>query len=171
MSAYRTVVVGTDGSDSSLRAVEKAGTLAGADAKLIVATAYLPQHEDPRAADALKGESYKVSGSAPIYAILREARERAHAAGAANIEERSVDGDVNFQFLETPVAHNPQLDAAGISARVAARCVGHRDRCGTFHLVEAITKTGPGDGGLVAGVANVVIALGCRYSKCLGAAR
>ena len=77
MSAYRTVVVGTDGSDSSLRAVEKAGNIAGADAKLIVATAYLPQHEDPRAADALKDESYKVSGSAPIYAILREARDRA----------------------------------------------------------------------------------------------
>ena len=77
MSAYRTVVVGTDGSDSSLRAVEKAGSIAGADAKLIVATAYLPQHEDPRAADALKDESYKVSGSAPIYAILREAKDRA----------------------------------------------------------------------------------------------
>ena len=45
MSAYRTVVVGTDGSDSSLRAVEKAGSIAGANAKLIVATAYLPQNE------------------------------------------------------------------------------------------------------------------------------
>ena len=65
MSAYRTVVVGTDGSDSSLRAVEKAGSIAGADAKLIVATAYLPQHEDPRAADALKDESYKVCGQCP----------------------------------------------------------------------------------------------------------
>src|ERR1700733_4931927 len=93
MSAYRTVVVGTDGSDSSLRAVEKAGTIAaGADAKLIVASAYLPQHEDARAADALKDESYKVSGSAPIYAILREARDRAHKAGAKNIEERSIVG-------------------------------------------------------------------------------
>src|SRR5271156_4813123 len=93
MSAYRTVVVGTDGSDSSLRAVEKAGTIAaGADAKLIVATAYLPEHEDARAADALKDESYKVSGSAPIYAILREARDRALAAGATNVEERSIVG-------------------------------------------------------------------------------
>ena len=60
MSAYQTVVVGTDGSDSSLRAVEKAGSIAGAHAKLIVATAYLPQNEDARAADALKEESYKV---------------------------------------------------------------------------------------------------------------
>ena len=92
MSAYRTVVVGTDGSDSSLRAVDRAGGIAGADAKLIIATAYLPQHEDPRAADVLKDESYKVSGSAPIYSILREAKERAHTAGAKDIEERSVVG-------------------------------------------------------------------------------
>src|ERR1700761_6307084 len=92
MSAYRTVVVGTDGSDSSLRAVERAGTIAGADAKLIVASAYLPQEEDHRAADALKEESYKVSGSAPIYAILREARDRAQAAGAKNVEERPIVG-------------------------------------------------------------------------------
>ena len=81
MGAYRTVVVGTDGSDSSMRAVEKAAQIAGDDAKLIVASAYLPQHEDARAADALRDESYKVSGTAPIYAILRDARERAHAAG------------------------------------------------------------------------------------------
>jgi nucleotide-binding universal stress UspA family protein len=92
MSVYRTVVVGTDGSDSSLRAVERAGHIAGADAKLIVATAYLPQPEDSRAADVLKDESYKVSGSAPIYAILHEARERAHAAGAKNVEERPIVG-------------------------------------------------------------------------------
>jgi nucleotide-binding universal stress UspA family protein len=92
MSAYRTVVVGTDGSDSSLRAVDRAGNIAGADAKLIVASAYLPQSEDPRAADALGSESYKVSGAAPIYAILQEARERAQAAGAKNVEERSVVG-------------------------------------------------------------------------------
>jgi nucleotide-binding universal stress UspA family protein len=92
MSAYRTVVVGTDGSDSSLRAVDRAGEIAGADAKLIIATAYLPQQEDPRAADVLKDESYKVSGNAPIYAILHEASNRAKTAGAKNIEERSIVG-------------------------------------------------------------------------------
>src|SRR3984893_3971843 len=92
MSAYRTVVVGTDGSDPSLRAVDRAGTIAGANAKLIVASAYLPQHEDARAADTLGSESYKVSGAAPIYAILQEAKERAQAAGATNVEERSVVG-------------------------------------------------------------------------------
>ena len=89
MSGYTTIVVGTDGSDSSLRAVDKAGQIAaGSDAKVIVATAYFPQSEDQRAADVLKDEGYKMAGNAPIYAILREARDRAKAAGAENVEER-----------------------------------------------------------------------------------
>ena len=93
MSGYQTVVVGTDGSDSSLRAVERAGQIAaGANAKLIVATAYFPHTEDQHAADVLKDEAYKVAGDAPIYAILREARDRAEAAGATSIEERAVIG-------------------------------------------------------------------------------
>ena len=83
MSGYTTIVVGTDGSDSSLRAVDKAGQIAaGSDAKVVVATAYFPQSEDQHAADVLKDEGYKMAGNAPIYAILREARDRAQAAGA-----------------------------------------------------------------------------------------
>lgn len=93
MSGYQTVVVGTDGSDSSLRAVERAGQIAaGANAKLIVATAYFPQSEDQRAADVLKEEGYQMAGNAPIYAILREARDRAEAAGATDVEEKAVVG-------------------------------------------------------------------------------
>src|ERR1700675_1131205 len=93
MSGYKTVVVGTDGSDSSLRAVDRAGALAsGPDAKVIVATAYFPSTDDTRAADVLKDEGYKTSGNAPIYAILREARDRAKAAGAVNVEERAIVG-------------------------------------------------------------------------------
>ncbi len=93
MSGYRTVVVGTDGSDSSLRAVDKAGQIAaGSGAKVIVATAYFPQSEDQRAADVLKDEGYKMSGNAPIYAILREAKDRAKAAGATDVEEKAVVG-------------------------------------------------------------------------------
>lgn len=93
MGGYQTVVVGTDGSDSSLRAVERAGSLAsGPDAKVIVATAYLPTPDDTRAADALKGEGYKMTGNAPIYDLLRDASERAKAAGAANVEERAIVG-------------------------------------------------------------------------------
>ena len=93
MSTYTTVVVGTDGSDSSLRAVDRAATIAAqSGAKLFVATAYFPQHDDPRSADVLKGEGYKTTGAAPIYAILREAHERATAVGAQDVEEKPIVG-------------------------------------------------------------------------------
>ena len=107
MSGYRTVIVGTDGSASSFRAVERAGAVAAQDnAKLIVASAYIPAVEkggwsrppshdhvsDPRAADSLRGEGYMLHGGAPIYAILRDARDRAKEAGAQDIEERAIEG-------------------------------------------------------------------------------
>jgi nucleotide-binding universal stress UspA family protein len=107
MSSYRNVVVGTDGSDSSMRAVERAGAIAArSNAKLIIASAHLPTDDrggwgkppvpdrvtDPGAADALKGEGYMMHGGAPIYAILQQARDRAKAAGAQHIEERSIVG-------------------------------------------------------------------------------
>lgn len=95
MTAYRTIVVGTDGSDSSLKAVEKAGSLAGdADAKLVLACAYYPN--DPKDIandqDVLKDDAYQITGAAPTYEILRSARERAVAAGAKNVVERAVVG-------------------------------------------------------------------------------
>ena len=97
MKAYQKVVVGTDGSESSLRAVDRAGTIAAeSNAKLIIATGYFPHKDDLRASDALKDEAYKVHGNAPIYALLREARDRAKAAGAKDIEERPIqDAPVN----------------------------------------------------------------------------
>jgi nucleotide-binding universal stress UspA family protein len=113
MSGYQTVVVGTDGSDSSLRAVDRAGHIAGADAKLIVATAYFPQSEDQRAADVLKDEGYKMSGNAPIYAILREARDRAKAAGAANIEEKAIVGAPVDALVELAQEVNADLLVVG----------------------------------------------------------
>ncbi len=126
MSAYRTVVVGTDGSDSSFRAVDRAAQIAGADAKLIVASAYLPQHEDTRAADALRDESYKVSGTAPIYAILQDAKERAHKAGAKNVEERSIVGapvDALVKLAEDENADLLVVGNVGLST-IAGRLLG-----------------------------------------------
>jgi nucleotide-binding universal stress UspA family protein len=126
MNAYRTVVVGTDGSDSSFRAVDRAAQIAGADARLLIASAYLPQHEDTRAADALRDESYKVSGTAPIYAILQDAKERAHAAGAKNVEERSVIGapvDALVKLAEDEKADLLVVGNVGLST-IAGRLLG-----------------------------------------------
>src|SRR6201999_37192 len=93
MATYKTVVVGTDGSESSLRAIDRAGKIAAeSNAKLIIATGYLPEKDDLRAADALGKEGYKVSGAAPVYAMLHDAHDRARAAGATDIEDRPVKG-------------------------------------------------------------------------------
>jgi nucleotide-binding universal stress UspA family protein len=127
MSAYQTVLVGTDGSDSSLRAVDRAAQIAaGAGAKLVVATAYFPQGEDARAADVLKDEGYKMAGNAPIYAILREAKERAHAAGANDVEEKAVVGapvDALVDLAEEVKADLLVVGNVGLST-IAGRLLG-----------------------------------------------
>ncbi|CAN5627715.1 universal stress protein [soil metagenome] len=127
MSGYKTVVVGTDGSDSSLRAVDRAGALAsGPDAKVVIATAYFPSSDDSRGADVLKDEGYKLSGNAPIYAILREAKDRAKAAGATNIEERPIVGapvDALVELAEEVNADLLVVGNVGLST-IAGRLLG-----------------------------------------------
>jgi nucleotide-binding universal stress UspA family protein len=107
VSSYQTVIVGTDGSDSSMRAVEQAGVFAAQqNAKLIIATAHFHHAEkggwsrppapdqvgDRRAEDALGRDGYRMHGDAGVYEILHDARDRARAAGAKNVEERAVIG-------------------------------------------------------------------------------
>ncbi|MCA2211062.1 MULTISPECIES: universal stress protein [Nocardia] len=103
MTAYRTIVVGTDGSDSSYVAVEKAAALAAdADATLVLACAYFPtdDRDVAAAADVLKDEAYQVRGSAPTNEILHVAREKAVAAGAKNIVERAIVGEPVDSLLD-----------------------------------------------------------------------
>ena len=95
MSAYTKVVVGTDGSESSYRAVDRAARMAAdAGATLVIACAYVPA--DPRsvshAADQLGDDAYQIRGDNPAEDIVRSARERARAAGATEIEARTVKG-------------------------------------------------------------------------------
>ncbi len=97
MGTYTTVVVGTDGSDSSLRAVDRAAVVAAHHgAKLIVATAHSQAREERGGwsvpPGSTHGADYRTVGDSPIYAILRDARERAHNAGAKNVEEKSIVG-------------------------------------------------------------------------------
>jgi nucleotide-binding universal stress UspA family protein len=96
MGAYQTVVVGTDGSDSSYRAVDRAASIArDSAAKLVLVCAYHPasQKEVALAEDALRAEAYKVVGSAPAEETLRTAAERAAAAGAEAAVRLAVEGD------------------------------------------------------------------------------
>ncbi|WP_156690162.1 universal stress protein [Mycobacterium sp. Marseille-P9652] len=114
MRTYQTVVVGTDGSESSLRAVDRAAEIAAdSDAKLIIATGYVPRKEDSRTDDILGEEAYKVHGNAPIYAILRDAHERARAAGAKNIEERPIEDAPVHALVELAEKENADLLVVG----------------------------------------------------------
>ncbi|GAA3823428.1 universal stress protein [Sphaerisporangium flaviroseum] len=93
---YRTILVGTDGSATSFRAVSAAASLAAATgATLVLACAYNPMRERDRtaAADVLGDLAYKVSGGTPADDALRAAREHAVSAGAADIELAAEEGD------------------------------------------------------------------------------
>ena len=131
MSTYKTVVVGTDGSDSSLRAVDRAAAIAAEQgAKLIVATAHAQAREErggyaiPPGSD--HGADYRTVRDAPIYAILRDARERAHNAGAKNVEEKSIVGppiNALVDLAEEVLADLLVVGNVGLSS-VAGRLLG-----------------------------------------------
>lgn len=97
MAAYQTIVVGTDGSDSSFRAVDRAAAIAAdTGATLVIASAYHPARPDEvaRMQDQLGADAaYKVVGSTPAEEAVRTAGERARVAGAKKIDTVVVDGE------------------------------------------------------------------------------
>ena len=115
---YRTVVVGTDGSESSLRAVARAGALAGAcGATLVIACAYLPAEDDDRevakAQDALRDDAYQVVGSHPAEDTVRTAAERASKGGAKDIRTVAVMGSPVETLLDVVKRENADLLVVG----------------------------------------------------------
>ena len=95
-TAYTLVLCGTDGSESSFRAVDRAAAVArDAGALLLLATAYRPMSSRAvqDAQDALGGEAYKVAGSTPAEDVLRAATERALASGPVTVETAAIQGD------------------------------------------------------------------------------
>lgn len=96
MSSFSNVLVGTDGSESSFRAVDRAASLAAdASATLHLVSAFrpLPERDRERAAAELGDLAYRVNGSTPAEDALRQAAERAQAAGAKNVEHHALEGD------------------------------------------------------------------------------
>ena len=81
MSAYSTIVVGTDGSKSSMLAVERAAKIAAAfNATLVIGCAYYETKED--ASKTLRQDSVTVLGTDPAQENLDKATEHARAMGA-----------------------------------------------------------------------------------------
>jgi len=95
MGAYQTVLVGTDGSDSSYRAVDRAAEIArDTTARLVIVCAYEPatQREVAMAADVLKDEAYSVAGSAPAEERRGTGANRAARKGAEKLGGGAVKG-------------------------------------------------------------------------------
>jgi nucleotide-binding universal stress UspA family protein len=96
MGGYTTVVVGTDGSETSFRAVDRAASLArDSDATLLIACAFepMPDRDVARAQDVLGPDAaYQVVGTAPAEDTVSRARDRATAAGATKLDTVVVQG-------------------------------------------------------------------------------
>jgi nucleotide-binding universal stress UspA family protein len=117
MAAYQTVVVGTDGSDSSYLAVDRAaGIAADSGATLVIACAYHPARADDvsRAQDELGDDvAYQVVGSTPAEETVRTAAERAKRAGAAKIDTVVVDGEPVPTLAKVVHDHSADLLVVG----------------------------------------------------------
>jgi nucleotide-binding universal stress UspA family protein len=116
MGAYQTVLVGTDGSDSSYRAVDRAAEIAGdTAASLVIVCAYEPAapREVAEAGDALGDEAFLVVGSAPAEETLRTAAERATAKGAGTIKRLATAGEPVKSLLGALEEHRADLLVVG----------------------------------------------------------
>jgi nucleotide-binding universal stress UspA family protein len=117
MAAYQTVVVGTDGSDSSYLAVDRAaGIAADSGATLVIACAYHPARADDvsRAQDEMGDDvAYQVVGSTPAEETVRTAAERAKRAGAAKIDTVVVDGEPVPTLAKVVRDHSADLLVVG----------------------------------------------------------
>ena len=116
MGSFSTILVGTDGSESSFRAVERAASIAAdTDAQLLIVSAYtqMSDRETRRAADALGEESYKVMGAHPADDILREAADVARKAGASKVDTVSKAGDPVDVLVKVVDEHKADLCVVG----------------------------------------------------------
>ncbi|MBQ0924476.1 universal stress protein [Saccharopolyspora endophytica] len=116
MSSYRTVVVGTDGSAPSLRAVGRAAEVASASsARLVIVCAYYPTDpkELERAADQLGDEAFQVMGSAPAQDTVQTASDTARKAGATDIETVAAVGEPVSVLLGAAEKHSADLLVVG----------------------------------------------------------
>lgn len=118
--AYRSIVVGTDGSETAARGVEQAIEIARADgARLVIVTAYedhgnTPDDRIPEDVRWMITDRNEAEGHA------RQARERASAAGVDDVVVQSLAGDAAAMLLETADTFSADLIVVGSVGLTAA---------------------------------------------------
>jgi nucleotide-binding universal stress UspA family protein len=111
--AYRTIVVGTDGSASAERAVEQAIDLAAADdARLVIVTAF--ERRDLRA-DVLVPEDYRWRLADPNEAERHARRGRQLAAdrGLSDVVVQALEGEPADELIEAADTFGADLIVVG----------------------------------------------------------
>jgi len=114
--SYNTVLVGTDGSESSFRAVDRAAAIAGeAGATLMIVCAYRPMadRERTQAAEQLGELAYKVQGSHPADDVVADASYRAQKAGAGEIVGLAIEGDPVDVIIDAAAQRKAELVVIG----------------------------------------------------------
>lgn len=111
--AYKTIVVGTDGSESADRAVGQAIDLAVSnEARLIVVTAFERGDEGPD--ESIPADvRWQVTDANTAEQHARGGRERAHEAGVAEVVVQALSGDAADKLLETAEDFNADLMVVG----------------------------------------------------------
>jgi nucleotide-binding universal stress UspA family protein len=155
MSSYQTVVVGTDGSESSLRAVERAAEVAaGARAQLVLVCVYDPvparvqavlsrQIADPR--------FDRVVGREAAEEALEAAARQAERAGASEATAVLAEGDPAQALLGAAGEHDADLVVVGnrgintMSGRLLGSVpvdMAHRSPCNVLivHTIEGVRR-------------------------------
>jgi nucleotide-binding universal stress UspA family protein len=89
------VLVGTDGSFTSFKAVEKAASLAAEKSgSLLIVSAYFEHHGDESKAEHEMGDmAYQMRGSNPAEAALSEAEDKAKAVADVEVNTETAKGE------------------------------------------------------------------------------
>lgn len=111
--AYRTIVVGTDGSETAQRAVERAAEMAAAEsARLVVTTAFERQDDGPD--DAIPSDvRWMLTDSNTAETHARKGRELAHQLGADDVVVQAVAGAPAEMLIETAETFSADLIVVG----------------------------------------------------------
>ncbi|MBV8296433.1 MAG: universal stress protein [Acidimicrobiia bacterium] len=114
-AAPTNIVVGTDGSDTACRALDRAAALAAAlDAKLHVVSAYAERPGGvPSASVASLDAGWSAGAKSGAEKVVAEAEERARAAGVTHLTGEAVGGDPAEALLRAASERGADLLVVG----------------------------------------------------------
>ena len=110
---YRTIVVGTDGSETAVRAITHAIGLAAADdARLVVVTAF--ERREAEEDDRIPADvRWMLTDSNEAEGHARHGRELAHDGGVRDVVVQAIEGDPSEKLLETAEDFGADLIVVG----------------------------------------------------------